>query len=364
MAPEIGVSAVRMTTPLHTPFVTALRRATTLSSVVVKVTDIDGHVGYGEAPQVWRVTGESVPGITSCVLGPLADVLKRWDVDQPLEMLSHELDASVVGNSGAKAACEVAASDLVARRRKMPLHRLLGSTATRVATDMTIAADALPESTPARLREGFRHLKVKVGVDADDINRVRRVHEATEGRARIRIDANQGWDFDTAVTAIQSWLNAGVDLEFVEQPLSRWDLDGHARLRRAVPVPIMLDESVFSIIDLYRALDANSADMVNIKLAKCGGLHAGLELAQEARLAGLDVMVGSMLESRVGVSAAAALAANVSPESVHDIDAAWWSIDLAQDASTPYKNGTFLLDESPGLSRDTLGLDAVTGWER
>src|SRR5690606_30957271 len=101
---------------------------------------------------------------------------------------------------------------------------------------------------------------------------------------------------------------AGMDIEFVEQPLPRWDLRGHAALRQAVPVPIMLDESVFSMHDLHRALDAGSADLVNVKLAKCAGVHAGLDLAREAQRAGLGVMVGSMLESNLGVSAAAALA--------------------------------------------------------
>jgi len=128
-----------------------------------------------------------------------------------------------------------------------------------------------------------------------------------------------------------------------------------------LPVPLMLDESVFSMVDLDRALDAESADMINVKLAKCGGLYAGLELARQAQQAGLGVMVGSMLESDLGVSAAAALAATVAPEAVHDLDAAWWSIDARSDTETPYHGNRYRLAESPGLERASRDLGAL-GW--
>jgi L-alanine-DL-glutamate epimerase-like enolase superfamily enzyme len=127
-------------------------------------------------------------------------------------------------------------------------------------------------------------------------------------------------------------------------------------------VPIVLDESVFTIHDLQRAIDAGSGDIVNIKLAKCGGLHAGLELADLARDAGLGLMVGSMMESELGLSAAAALAATLAPDQVHDLDAAWWSIK--DDAGTPYCDGTFVIADSPGLSHAVARVAASTlTWE-
>ncbi len=351
MARVVEVAVARVATPLHTPFVTALRSATTLTSLAVRLTDDEGRTGFGEAPQVWRITGESLASIESCVCGPLADILLAWDLDQPVPLLGRALDDAAVGNTGAKAACEIAAADLTARRQGLPLHRLLGATASSVATDVTIAADAAPESAAERTAEGFRHLKVKVGVDPDDVRRVLRIHEEASEPVRIRIDANQGWDVATAVAAVTAWVDAGVDVEFVEQPLARADLRGHAALRRELPVPVMLDESVFSTVDLERALDAGSADMVNVKLAKCGGLHAGLGLARAAQSAGLGVMVGSMLESDLGVSAAAALAATVAPGAVHDLDTAWWSIDTGSCAATPYEGNRYRLAEEPGLDR-------------
>ena len=268
-------------------------------------------------------------------------------LDASVLTLASVLDDAVVGNAGAKAACEVAMVDLVARRSGLPVFRMLGGETSSVATDMTIAADAAPGATPALVAEGFRHLKVKVGVDQDDVARVREISEGAGEPVRIRIDANQGWDIGTAISSITAWLDAGVDIEFLEQPLPRWDLAGHARLRAELPVPIMLDESVFSAVDLHRAVDAGAADILNIKLAKCGGLATGLQLARLATGAGLDVMVGSMMESRLGVSAAAALAIAVAPAVVHDLDAAWWSIPPGQES--PYDGNRFTLDDAPGL---------------
>ena len=170
-----------LVTPLRAPWVTALRRATTLSSAIVRLTDDEGRRGFGEAPQVWRVTGESLAGIEACVLDPLADVLMGWELDQPLPLLGRALADAVVGNSAAKAGAEMAAADLVARRSGQPLHRLLGATASSVATDVTVAADAPAETTRGRIAEGFRHLKVKVGLDPGDVARVRRLHEALVG---------------------------------------------------------------------------------------------------------------------------------------------------------------------------------------
>jgi L-alanine-DL-glutamate epimerase-like enolase superfamily enzyme len=180
------------------------------------------------------------------------------------------------------------------------------------------------------------------------VDRVIRISRTSPG-VPVRIDANQAWDLETASANIEALLAAGVSVEFVEQPLPAWDLAGHAELRRRWGVPIVLDESVFTIHDLRRAIDTGSGDIVNIKLSKCGGIHAGIAIAREATVARLGLMVGSMMESELGVSAAAALAAAISPNAVHDLDAAWWSIDPS-DSGTPYRAGRFVLDPSPGSS--------------
>jgi L-alanine-DL-glutamate epimerase-like enolase superfamily enzyme len=327
--------------------VTSLRRTTEVVSVAVRITDADGRTGFGEGPQVWRVTGESLESIDACVLGPLADMLLGWDPEtEPMTYAQGALAQTVVGNGGARAACETAVLDLLARGAGEPLALFVGGKTLSAATDVTIAAQGdFGEGIDA---SGFTRVKVKVGLDPADVERVVRIARERP-TAGVRIDANQAWDLETAAAAIQGLLASGVELEFVEQPLPAWDLSGHAKLRRRFGVPIVLDESVFTLHDLDRALDAGAGDIVNIKLAKCGGIGAALAIAREATAAGLEVMVGSMMESELGVSAAAALASAIRPDHVHDLDAAWWSIDPS-DAGTPYRNGRILLDDSPGQS--------------
>ncbi len=343
----VEIATARLVRQLHTPFVTALRRTSEVVSVAVRLTDAEGRTGFGEGPQVWRVTGESLASIEACVLGPLADVLLGWDPEtEPASWATEALANAVVGNGGARAACETAVLDLLAQRAQLPLVQLLGGRVMSVATDVTIAAQG---SFGAGVDTSqFGKVKVKVGLDPADVDRVIRISREAPG-VPVRIDANQAWDLDTTSRNVEALLDGGVTLEFLEQPLPAWDLAGHAELRRRWGTPIVLDESVFTVHDLRRAIDADSADIVNIKLAKCGGIHAGLAMAKEATAAGLGLMVGSMMESELGVSAAAALAATISPDAVHDLDAAWWSIDRS-DVGTPYRSGEFVLAASPGSS--------------
>ncbi len=286
MARIVEVATARMARPLHTPFVTALRRTEHVFSVVVRVTDADGREGFGEAPQIWRVTGESQASIEACVLGPLADLLLGSDpMLAPAADLHRDLASAVVANGGARAATEIAVQDLLARAAGVPLARFLGGRAGAVGTDVTIAAQGAAWDPAGPAASTFDQVKVKVGLDPSDVDRVIEIHRTAT--TPVRVDANQAWDLATATSAVEAWLAAGVQLDFLEQPLPAWDLAGHAELRQRVPVPIVLDESVFTIHDLQRAIDAGSGDIVNIKLAKCGGLHAGLELAGLASEAGL-----------------------------------------------------------------------------
>ena len=177
---------------------------------MVEVTDDDGRSGYGEAPQVWQVTGASVAGAEACVR---TRARPGWwlgrDADDVLARCA-EMAATVAGNEAARSALDVALHDLAARRLGVPLVRLLGGTALRVPTDVTLAAgDGAELATAARQRqgEGFDVLKLKVGTDAaGDLDRVRAVRAAVGPQARIRLDANQGWTDQQEYAPIAIWL--------------------------------------------------------------------------------------------------------------------------------------------------------------
>lgn len=351
------VTTDRVSTPLHTPFVTALRRTETVDTVVVRVTDSDGVTGWGEAPQVWQVTGESLAGAEACLAGPLTAAVVGRDADD-LGPACRAVSSAVAGNHGAKAAVDVALHDLVARRRGVSLPVLLGSTTLRVPTDVTLAAgDAadVADAAAARSKEGFTALKLKVGTDArTDLARVRAVRAAVGPDVLLRLDANQGWTPRDAVRVIRAVEDAGLDVELVEQPVAAADLDGLAYVTERVGTPVMADESVYGVRDLVEVVRRRAADLVNVKLAKCGGITAARTLLELAREHGVGSTVGSMMESHVGVAAAASVAAAFGTSTVADLDAAWWAERSPVRGGMRYDGPVVVLPDAPGLGVDGL----------
>jgi L-Ala-D/L-Glu epimerase len=350
--PISEVRTHRLTAPMHTPFVTALRTATTVDTLVVEVVDEDGRSGFGEAPEVWRVTGASVAGAEACVRGHLGPVLLGRDPDDVVARC-REVRRAVAGNEAAKAAVDVALHDLAARRLGVPLVRLLGGSALSVPTDVTLSAgeaDSLAATARDRVGEGFAVLKLKVGLDAaGDVERVRAVRDAVGSGPRIRLDANQGWTPREAVRVIRGIEDAGLDVELVEQPVPGWDTEGLAWVSDRVDVPVLADEAVYGVRDLVEVIRRRAADMVNVKLAKSGGLAMARVLLDLAEEHGLGTLVGSMMESRVGVTAAASLAAAYGTTAVSDLDAAWWLASSPVQGGLRYAGATVLLPDAPGL---------------
>lgn len=360
MARVVAVRTRALSLPLHTPFVTALRRTTTVETLLVLVESDDGLVGLGEAPQVWQVTGESVAGARACVESMLAPVLVGTALDD-WPATAAVLAGACARNFGAKSAVETALLDLVARRAGRSVARLLAEhadlpvpTAVEVPTDVTVSAGSpaeLADAARVRVAAGFDRLKLKVGTDAaSDVVRVRAVREAVGLGVGIRVDANQGWSRAEAVRVIRALADADLGVELVEQPVAADDVEGMAWVRERVPLPVMADETVYGERDLDRVIRLGAADGVNVKLAKCGGPLTGLRLLRTAREAGLATMVGSMMESHVGIAAAGALVlAAGGTSATPDLDAAWW-LAAGPDAGGPaYAGGRLVLGDGPGL---------------
>lgn len=347
-----AVRTHRVSAPLHTPFVTALRRTTTVETLVVEVVDTDGRSGYGEAPQVWQVTGASVGGARACVEEMLAPLLTGRSADDLVARCA-EVRRAVVGNETAKAAVDVALHDLAARRLDVPLVRLLGGTSRRVPTDVTLSAgDAVELAAAAKQRvaDGFSVLKVKVGTDpAGDLARVRAVRAAAGPQTRIRLDANQGWTPREAVRVIRGIEDAGLDVELVEQPVRGHDIAGLAWVSDRVDLPILADEAVYGVRDLVEVIQRRAADLVNVKLAKCGGLGPARTLLELAEAHGVGTVVGSMMESQIGLGAAASLVAAYGTSAVSDLDAAWWLAWSPVQGGIRYEAPHVLLPDAPGL---------------
>jgi L-alanine-DL-glutamate epimerase-like enolase superfamily enzyme len=350
-----------VTVGLHTPFVTALRRTTTVDTVVVRLVDGDGVTGWGEAPQVWQVTGESLAGAAACIEGPLAAAVRGADADD-LVPACRAVAGAVAGNFGAKSAVDVALHDLAARRRGVSLPVFLGSSTLTVGTDVTLAAgdaDELAASARKRVAEGFTVLKLKVGTDAaGDVARVRAAREAAGPDALIRLDANQGWTAREAVRVISALEDAHLDVELVEQPVVAADLDGLAWVTSHVATPVLADEAVYGLRDLVEVIRRRAADLVNVKLAKCGGLSTGRTMLEVARAHGVGTVVGSMMETHIGVGAAASLVAAYGTTAVADLDAAWWAERSPVVGGPAYDGATVVLPDAPGLGVEALAEQA------
>ncbi|MEU0314709.1 dipeptide epimerase [Nocardioides sp. NPDC006273] len=382
----VAVRTQRVRVPLHTPFVTALRRTDFAETVVVTVEDSDGCIGWGEAPQVWRVTGDSLAGSAAALEGPISDALVGAAADLSSAGL---IQGAVVGNRSAKMAADIALHDLVARRagvsmvahldvlvstrlrlaaprsersglQPTPSPRWLSpasasepvSKPTQLLTDMTLSVGTpaeLAEAAAARARDGFTTLKIKVGTDAaGDAERVLAVREAAPGCV-LRLDANTGWRADEAVAVLSELADQDVELEFVEQPVARRDLEAMAYVRRHQPYKILADESVFDLEDLVDVIRAGAADAINVKLAKCGGITPAIELLEVAKRHGLDRLVGCMMESHLGIGAAAALVAAAGIPGEQDLDAGWWAKTSPYAGGITYDGPRIVFSHSNGL---------------
>ncbi len=354
-----SVSIHRRSLPLTRPFVTAVRTAYSLDALIVEVRDSDGRSGWGEAPTSWRVTGESVESVAAALAGPLGDAVKGRATDEP-EALSMALEQAVARNSSARMALECALYDVAARLAGVPLYRYLGGGEGEVRTDMTLSAavttldtDELVRLAREHVSAGFDTLKVKVGAGGNDLATLIEVRGAVGDAIRLRVDANQGWTPEHAVGVIESLADAGVRLEFVEQPVHRDDIDGLAYVKGHVSTPIVADESVWTRRDLREIIRSDAADMINIKLAKTGGLREAMALATMAREHGLGVIVGCMSEGYVGISAAGALASaldGVVPREPkpQDLDGGMWLTQRSVEGGAVYEGDHLVLGDALG----------------
>ena len=304
---RLGILSV----PLRVPFKTALRSVSSVEDVIVELHTDTGAVGYGEAPPIGAITGDT----TGAILGALQDhIIKSIvgrDVDD-FEDLMDVLDACVVKNTAAKAAVDMALWDLYGQLYKIPVYKLMGGCRKTIHTDITISVNAPEEmarDAVDAVRRGYDVLKVKVGVNpALDVARLSAIREAIGYGPAIRIDANQAWKPKEAVRILNQIQDKGLDIELVEQPVKGSDLEGLKYVTEHSYVPVMADESVASPQDAMKILQMGAADLINIKLMKCGGLHNALKIVSAAEVYGVECMIGCMLEAKVAINAAVHLA--------------------------------------------------------
>lgn len=306
-----GVRLGKISVPLRVPFKTALRSVSSVEDVIVEVYTDTGAVGYGEAPPTGAITGDT----TGAILGALQDHIIKTVVGRDMdefEDLMQDLNKCIVGNTSAKAAMDMALWDLYGQLYRIPVYKLMGGSRKEIITDITISVndpEEMARDAVDAVRRGYDTLKIKVGAHPElDVARLTAVRQAIGNDTRIRIDANQGWEPKQAVRLLNQMQEKGLDIEFVEQPVKAHDIDGLKYVTERSYVPVLADESVFSPEDAVRIMQTGAADLVNIKLMKCGGLYNALKIVSAAEVYGVECMIGCMLEAKISVNAAVHLA--------------------------------------------------------
>jgi L-alanine-DL-glutamate epimerase-like enolase superfamily enzyme len=315
-----SVAARPLDLPLTEPFEIALGVREAARNVLVTVETESGTVGYGEGSPLPPVTGETQETVLATARS-LSDLLEGADVRNYRSLVA-DLRAAQPGMTSAHFALETAVLDAYCRERSIPLAEPFGGVPETVTTDLTIpivAPDVAAERAARAAERGFEQLKVKTGVGVtDDVERVLAVADAAPD-AEIAVDANQGWTAKETRRFAERVLDAGVPLTLVEQPVDAADIAGLARARDSCPVPVAADEAVFTPADAMRVVRAEAADVVNVKLGKSGLLGAA-SIASVAAAANVDLMVGCMVESAVGIHASAHLVAGLDSFGHVDLD--------------------------------------------
>lgn len=301
----------KISVPLRTPFKTALRTVSSVEDVIVEIHTDCGRIGYGEAPPTGPITGDTTLAIIGAIQDHIAKAITGKDVDY-FEDVLQAVQRSIVGNTSAKAAVDMALWDLYGQLYNIPVYKLMGGARKQITTDITISVnepDIMVRDSLIALDRGYDCLKMKVGVNPElDVARLKAVRQAVGNDITIRIDANQAWTPKQAVKILNAMQEQGLQIELVEQPVAAHDLEGMKYVTDRSYVPVLADESLYSPTDAATILRMGAADLLNIKLMKCGGLYNALKICTMAEVYGVECMIGCMLEAKISVNAAVHLA--------------------------------------------------------
>jgi muconate cycloisomerase len=378
----VSLEARHVRVRLRRPVRHASHARTDTDNLVVRLQLSDGKVGYGEGVPREYVTGETIDSAIA--------LLKRSDLSRQLkpastfpEVLAHAEairladtpgdDRQCQGNA-ARCAVELAYLDAFGKSLGEPLMNATKALAPSLyqPAERVQYSGVLLSSRGWKLRfkalayrlAGFRQLKVKVGIRGqDDVRRLRAVRRCVGGGVDLRIDANEAWTADTAADRLRELERFGI--RSVEQPVPHEQVASLAAVRKAVPVPVMLDESFCGMVDAERAVAGGWCDLFNLRLSKCGGFIPTLRLAEYAARHNLGYQLGC----QVGETGILSAAGRQFACSVGGLTAREGSFDrhlvhdsLTDDITFSSRGGwaPMLTGSGTGVSVDPARLDAMT----
>jgi muconate cycloisomerase len=307
--------------PLRKPIQHASHTRSETDNLIVRCTLADGSVGFGEGVPREYVTGETIETALDLLkksdlvrqLPDAADFAGAVRVAENFRLVEVPGDDRACRGNAARCAVELALLDAFGRSFHEPLSKATAILAPDLleTKEWVRYSGAITSSTGRKLRftawklwvYGFRQVKIKVGIDGqDDADRIRATRRRMGRNVNLRIDANEAWTPASAGQRILELKPFGISS--VEQPVPHADMGCLAELRRQVGVPIMLDESLCSLVDAERAVSGQACDLFNLRLSKCGGFIPSLRLAQFARQHGLGYQLGCQIGETALLSAA------------------------------------------------------------
>jgi len=293
----LNITTEIKTIPLKTPFITALRRVENIEFVRVRVVCDDGSLGIGEAPATKAITGEDIESIVVS-----SDRIRKELLGQDVQNALERVHASEMGSS-AKAMYDMAFMSLLG------FFKLKNTKS--IQTDITISLNESQEmlkDANIAFESGMDILKVKLGENIEHAIEVTHLLAKKLPSAKLLIDANQAWSLEESLAYVNAMKD--VKIELIEQPVITKDLESLKVITNATSIPILADEATFTLEDVKRVIESHSADMINVKLMKCGGISKAIEILEYAREHKVTCMLGSMLEGPYSINAALYLAFN------------------------------------------------------
>ncbi len=292
----------RFSIPMH-PFTIATGTMHFAQNILIRVHTDAGFHGVGECSAFPMIVGET----QSTCFEMAKDFASLWKGKNALETEARmqQLHDFTAFNGTIKSAFDIALHDLAAKAAGQPLYQYLGGHPKPLETDLTIGISTPKDMAETAIKfkaDGVRILKVKLGKDGpSDIERIRQIRAAVGQELPIRIDANQGWDFETANETLKQLDQ--YNIQFCEQPMRSYNDHLLPELRKRSPIKIMADESVFTHHDAARLIAADACDYVNIKFAKAGGILEATKINAVCENNNIPCMMGGMLESRIALTA-------------------------------------------------------------
>lgn len=346
----VRTEAWHVSMPLREPYEISYERIDTAANVFIRLETDRGITGYGCAAPDFQVTAETPDGVLQAidaVVQPIVSGLDPLRNALVLDLLKQELPK----RPSTLAAVDMALHDILGKACGQPLWKILGGYRDHIKTSITIGI--LPEDeTLKRAREytqqGFSSLKLKGGQDVDsDIAKVLKVRELLGPEIELRFDANQGYTVEQSLHFVKQTRTAR--LELLEQPTPRGEPALLGRVSQGVSIPVMADESLMSLRDVFRLASDDLSDMINIKLMKVGGIAEALQINAVARAANQEAMVGCMDEAALAIAAGLHFALSRPNVLYADLDGHLDLLDDPSDGAVILRDGVLYPTELPGL---------------